>query len=308
MLNIPELAKNITLDMNNGIALTTEQYHTRIYDYILICFMLGNDFLPHFPAINIRTGGINKLLSAYKAVVGPDMILTDGVQIFWKPFRLFISHLANLEEAYLKEEAKLRDRRGRHTLPSETAEDKYKQFEMLPTYNRDVEKYINPYQNYWNVRYYKSLFDNRTSDSFKMKLCDNYLEGLEWCMRYYTTGCPDWLWTYKYNYPPLLIDLARHVPVVNRSYILTNNNAPVHPYVQLCYVLPRTGLHLLPSELYETLITKYSELYSTDCEFMWAYCRYFWESHVELPSIDICVLESEVMDYMSTKRAALSNK
>ena len=300
MLDIPELAKNITLDMNNGISLTTQQYHNRIYDYILICFMLGNDFLPHFPAINIRTGGINKLLNAYKATVGIDVVLTDGTQIFWRPFRLFIGYLANLEETYLKDETKMRDRRGRYALPTDTAEERYKQFESIPTYDRETEKYINPFQNHWQVRYYKSLFDNQTTDNFRFRLCDNYMEGLEWCMRYYTTGCPDWRWTYRYNYPPLLIDLMRHVPIVNRSFMPSQvNNEPVHPFVQLCYVLPKTGLHLLPPDLYKIIITKYGALYSTDCEFMWAYCRYFWESHVELPEMDINVFELEVAEYIN---------
>ena len=298
-LNISELATNITSNMNNGNVMTSQQYKNRIYDYILICFMLGNDFLPHFPAINIRTGGINKLLDAYKATIGPDVVLTDGTQIFWRPFRIFIGHLANLEEIYLKDEAKLRDRRGRHPLPSDSPEDRYKKFESLPTYDREVEKYINPYQNHWDVRYYKALFENQTTDLFKMRVCDNYLTGLEWCMRYYTSGCPDWRWSYNYNYPPLLADLARHTPVVNRSYTPVRvTNGPVHPYVQLCYVLPKTGLHLLPCGLYEIMIKKYSELYSTDCEFMWAYCRYFWESHVELPEMDMNVLEAEVSEYL----------
>ena len=34
-------------------------------DYIFICFLLGNDFLPHMPSISIKQGGIDILLEAY---------------------------------------------------------------------------------------------------------------------------------------------------------------------------------------------------------------------------------------------------
>ena len=84
VLDIPLLAESITLDMNNDVELTEEQRHKKVYDYIFICFFLGNDFMPHFPSINIRTGGVHKMLNAYKATVGPDEILTDGNTIYWK--------------------------------------------------------------------------------------------------------------------------------------------------------------------------------------------------------------------------------
>ena len=300
VLDIPELAKTIATDMNNGKAMTTQQCNSRIYDYILICFMLGNDFLPHFPAINIRTGGINKLLNAYKETIGKtNDILTDGTQIFWKQFRNFISHLANSEEAFLKDETKLRDKKARHMMEANTPDAKYKQFELLPSYSRETEKYINPYQTYWQSRYYKALFNNQSTDIFRFKLCCNYLEGLEWCMKYYTTGCPDWRWSYKHHYPPLLVDLVRHIPIVNHAFMPVQPiNLEVHPYVQLCYVLPKTSLHLLPYELHQLILQKYAGQYSSDCEFMWAYCRYFWESHVELPEIDINILEAEIEEYL----------
>lgn len=296
MLDIPELAKTITLEMNNGIKMNMQMHHSRIYDYILICFMLGNDFMPHFPSINIRTGGIKKLLNAYKATIGlSNDVLTDGTQIYWKQFRIFINYLANLEDMYLKDETKLRDKRNRQIMPSDTPEAKYKKFEALPTYERETEKYINPFQTCWETRYYKALFNNQSSETFRFHLCDNYLEGLEWCLKYYTQGCPDWRWKYKHQYPPLLGDLARHVPIVNRSFFQHQvPNHPVHHYVQLCYVLPKMSLSLLPKELYETLLTKYAHYYPVDCEFMWAYCKYFWECHVELPEIDIDLLEKEV--------------
>ena len=50
------------------------------------------------------------------------------------------------------------------------------------------------------------------------------------------------------------------------------------------YVLPRQSLHLLPPELVEKLDMSN---YPTDCDFVWAYCRYFWESHVDLPELDL---------------------
>lgn len=39
ILDIPELANIITLDMNNGQELTSDQQKNRIYDYIFLCFL-----------------------------------------------------------------------------------------------------------------------------------------------------------------------------------------------------------------------------------------------------------------------------
>ena len=69
MIDIPELAKIITLNMNNGEPLTTEQQANRIYDYIFMCFFLGNDFMPHFPALNLRTNGFDTLFRTYTSTI-----------------------------------------------------------------------------------------------------------------------------------------------------------------------------------------------------------------------------------------------
>lgn len=39
---------------------------------------------------------------------------------------------------------------------------------------------------------------------------------------------------------------------------------------------------------------KYDYLYPSDAEFTWAYCKYFWESHVNLPEIDLNEMEEFV--------------
>jgi 5'-3' exonuclease len=295
LLDIPELARIITLNMNNGKEMTTVQQHNRIYDYILICFMLGNDFLPHFPAINIRTGGIDKLLNAYKATIGnTDNNLTDGKQIFWNHFRKFVEALSKQEETFIKIEMKLRDKREKYFLPATTPEETFKKFEALPTYERDLEKFINPFKLYWQNRYYKSLFNIQIDDERRKQISMNYLEGLEWTMKYYTSNCPDWRWCYKHNYPPLLEDLYKNIPSFDMNVLKMKDPNPVSPYVQLCYVLPKSSLGLLPEKIHDEISKKYMNVYKNDCDFVWAYCKYFWESHVELPEIDIDELEKTI--------------
>jgi 5'-3' exonuclease len=288
-LDIPNLMKTIINYMNNDRELTNEEQKNKVYDYIFLCFFLGNDFLPHFPAINIRTGGIDKMLNAYKATIGnSEFNLTDGKTIYWGNVRKVVQYLADLEEEFIIKEHRSRNHKEKYKMLETTPEEKGKKFEATPIYNREIENYINPVKPGWTTRYYNALFEkNANIDEISV----NYLEGLEWTMKYYTSGCPDWRWRYKYNYPPLLKDLIRHIPLYNTSFIENKVPNPVAELVQLCYVLPRPFLHLLPEKLYFELLKKYDHWYKTDCYFVWAYCKYFWESHVVMGEIDINELE-----------------
>jgi len=301
VIDIPELANVITLDMNNGENLTTEQQKNRIYDYIFMCFFLGNDFMPHFPAINIRTGGVDKMINAYKSTIGKtDKNLTNGKKIFWENVRTLVQILADSEQLFIQNETKLRDRREKSVMPDNTPEDKFKKFESLPGQDRAIEKYINPFKPNWRLRYYKSLFRNDINEEHIKDICINYLQGLEWTMKYYTTGCANWRWSYQYYYPPLLCDLIKYVPCFDKEFIQQAPPQPVNELVQLCYVLPLQSLSLLPDNLYNKLLTsEYINWYVGKDKFIWAYCRYFWEAHVVLPHIDIDELEKLVHIYNS---------
>jgi 5'-3' exonuclease len=157
-----------------------------------------------------------------------------------------------------------------------------------------LKKYIK------NLNYHQcivgSLFGIRhdTNGEQVRDICINYLEGLEWTMKYYTTGCPDWRWRYKYNYPPLLNDLIHYVPLFETEFVSQKVQNPVSELVQLCYVLPRTSLNLLPNKFRIELLSQHDDWYKGNCEFVWAYCRYFWESHVEMNNIEINELENFV--------------
>jgi len=320
-LDIPELTQTIIKYLNkvpSQINVLEEEEKTdlaKVYDYIFLCFFLGNDFMPHFPALNIRTGGIDKMLNAYRVTIKPTEYLTDGKTINWNNVRKVVTYLAKLEEVFISNENKSRDNKERYSkqiynnslkdkivststsISTSTSEkekeEKFRQFEATPLNERDLERYINPYKPYWQTRYYRALFDIK-SDSTGLQtkdICLNYLEGLEWTLKYYTSGCPDWRWKYKYNYPPLLQDLIRFIPVFSNEFMPAKPQNPVSELVQLCYVLPKHSLSLLPPRLKEALLQKYPEQYRDDCAFVWAYCRYFWESHIIMDEIDIDELE-----------------
>jgi hypothetical protein len=51
---------------------------------------------------------------------------------------------------------------------------------------------------------------------------------------------------------------------------------------------------LIPYALHKKLLAAHPDWYVVDYVFLWAFCKFFWEAHVELPRIDIDTLESIV--------------
>lgn len=267
-------------------------------DYIFLCFLLGNDFMPHFPALNIRTHGIQILLDVYKKIFTKEQTLINKNKICWANVRKLIEELAKTEEEFCITEMKQKDKMEYNIKNRRNRE--YSKEDMImakPIFDRTKEKYINIGDNGWQQRYYKELFDIDITDERRQQICVNYLEGLEWNLKYYTTDCPDWGWCYKYKYPPLLQDLQKYVPHFDTIFVPNKPKESVDPLVQLAYVLPRNSLYLLPPALYKELITTKPEWYKLDYEILWAYCRYLWEGHVVLPHIDLPTLKNIVKNY-----------
>ena len=301
VLDIYELGEKLKIEMssfskNNKLDKTVSAY---INDYIFLGFLLGNDFMPHFPALNIRTKGIGILLSTYSEIFNnTNDILVDDKKIYWKNLRKFISELAKNEEKYCIEEMKLKDRIVKRTINNlELHNNPEEKLMARPICDRVLENYINIGELGWQERYYKELFDIEINDDRRKQICINYLEGLEWNYKYYTKDCPDWKWKYNYKYPPLLEDLIKYIPYFDTEFIELKPKNPVKPLLQLAYVLPRNSLDLLPHTIYEQLILSHKEWYRLDYEIIWAYCKYFWESHIVLPHIQIEVLEKLIDKY-----------
>ena len=380
----PAAANNKT---GMAVSKITPAVISAIDDYIVMAFMLGNDFMPHFPSFNLRTNGMTVLLQTYANMLknNKDGLLVSRVSgrptIIWKNMRTFIGLLAETEHNRFMNEHKTRDRQSKMKYGSGsgsgawTNNNKNKsgkdndevttkqppvvdavvvdireltkiacnrvvqmvgnierchslnEFMTIPLQERAAEKYIDPFRENWEFRYYDALFGidiyareregehEREGEGGKRRggsssssgsgsvdrlqmICVNYIEGLEWTMRYYSTGCVDWRWTYKYPYAPLLVDLMRYMPHLDTALFpnATVVKNPVRDLVQLCYVLPMASHGLLPPLLAEKLKRYYSYYYCDKLDFKWSYCKYFWEAHTELPHIRISELERVVAE------------
>jgi 5'-3' exonuclease len=291
-LNIDKLMRSVFIEMDVG----TNYDRYRVFDYVFICFFLGNDFLPHFPALNIRMHGIQVLLDTYRKCFAnlhqnKYLILNHAKKIFWRNVHFFIKELAKIEHTLILQEYTLRKKWDHKYWPENTEKEKIELVNNIPVIFKTEENYICPTELYWEDRYYATLFENDKDKSDIKSICVNYLEGLEWVYKYYSQGCPNWRWKYNYHYPPLLTDLILSVPQYDKDFIINNNLQAFPEIVQLSYVLPPSQFYLLPVHIRTFLLEKYNNYYTHSMTFQWAFCRYFWESHNTNKPLDLNILE-----------------
>jgi len=282
ILDVSKLSKNIELHTGADAQ-----------SYILLCFLLGNDFLPHFPALNLRTNGMDLLLESYKKNVGKTKLIQNG-RIQWRVLSKLLRDIAISEhDLFIKQTADRNKLEKKYVMQSLT--EGIDPELHNPVIYRELEKYICPEEEGWETRYYRVLFGIETmNDTQKTseinEICLNLLHGLEWTFKYYCGNCVDWRWKYNYHYAPLIADFIKYIPQFETDFFGGVGggglNDPLHPSVQLACVLPRKYLHLLPQYIREHIEKKYLSLYpTTNIKYIWAYCRYNWEGHLILPEI-----------------------
>ena len=279
-------ASNI-LDLSYNYS-SFENFYSKIDDYIFICFLLGNDFMPHFPALNIRYNGFNVLLNLYKTDFGIKKQLIKDNKIIWKNFKLFIEKIANNEEEFLKEIYKIRDKQEKKRYSENSIDEKEIKYINSPSFERNIEKFINPFEEAWQFRYYYSLFDINIDNNknFIPEVCKNYLQTLQWTYYYYSRECINWNHSYNFHYPPLLCDLYKSIPYFDSELVLCEDKNIIHEHLLLSYVLPRNSLNLLPDNIHNYLLKNYENHYKNDYNMIYAFCRYIWEGHVKFPELD----------------------
>lgn len=254
-----------------------------IYDYIFLCFICGNDFLPHVPSIEIIESGIDVILSIYKktcAVHGHIVKLNGDAISFHKPsLTAFFTVVGQWERQLIEEKMS----KKHQFFPDELLEKHTKFTPHDPFYGCVVD--IDTYKE----EYYTTKFTIST-----LAVCHSYIEGMQWVFTYYTQGIPanGWRWAYGHSYAPFASDIAKAIDSYEQPIYPVKGNGPFFQFQQLLAVLPPSSAGLLPDCMGELLFnSELADFCPDEIEIDMSGKKNDYEGVVLLPMVDMSVVK-----------------
>jgi 5'-3' exoribonuclease 1 len=173
----------------------------------------------------------------------------------------------------------------------------------------------------WKDTYYKGKFEwGRENEAKLTKLCENYVQGLQWVLYYYYKGVVSWPWYYQYHYSPMISGMiylkqsCRKRPLIQHLDVIKGLGAdvnfklgqPFHPYEQLMGVLPDRSKKIVPTVYHDLMTNPNSpiiDFYPRDFELDMNGKKMEWEAVVKIPFID----EARLLAAMAPKNKLLSD-
>jgi 5'-3' exonuclease len=252
-----------------------------VKDFILICFLCGNDFLPNIPSISILENGLDTMIHLYK--INGRHLVDSTNKIDLPAFKSFLHRIGECEEGMVIQRVinrasyipdSLLDKHSTITYISEATDESAEAKQIV---NFDLDSYKKEY-------YIKK--------DVSVVARHDYLTGCQWVFTYYLDGVSDWTWLYKYNYAPFAKDIAESVDTY--TPVSFQKTLPLTPFEQLLCVIPPKSSNLLPQPLDMLLKSKVfsrisPEKFVVNCEGK----KFEYEGIVELPPVDIKLISRE---------------
>lgn len=228
----------------------TYRPQSAVNDFIFLCFMVGNDFLPHIPSVEIIEDGIELIIRVYKEVCGTYGHIThtapSDVIILKRPLSIYLATIGHYEKEML--DGKL------------ARKDYYFKDELLESCAEDISEESEQERLSVDITLYRKKYCEKAfpTDANIKDICHEYLRGMQWVLTYYLRGVPSWTWQYRYHYAPPAHLLAQHVE--SFTPLECGRTVPSTPFQQLLCVLPPKSAPLLPKPLDKLISSKTSPL------------------------------------------------
>ena len=302
-----KLIDEIRIGIENNISINNTQL---INDFIVYCYLLGNDFLPRIPSFNIKEHGIDNLIKHYNDTLNKNfgtLIKDDEINVRFL-YEMLLP-LSKVEGKYFVHFHKKYGHWKPHFNFTSECEKELAYYDSLWPREQDQ---VQLGKKDWKNRYYQHFFKfDRFAESIKLKeINQNYLQGMNWIWKYYSKGIQSWNWFYQYHHAPVLSDFVYYLKHNQRIKFNFTLGEPVRPIQQLLSVLPPKSFMLLPAGIRK-------KLRELDCPIKDFYPDDFYEDPIHkqrrwqtipmLPFIDKNRLFEFIKDIKLTKKEQIRN-
>eukprot|EP00854_Cymbomonas_tetramitiformis_P005821 gene5821-7022_t len=290
-----------------------------IDDIVFIIMLVGNDFLPPLPTLDIAEGALDTLFAVYKGLrVQLGGYLTSAGNLNVRRLEILLAAVGELEAEVLEERAKLAQEFAAKQGPPQVDEldeadsmdaqikeaastsgalpEGWTQVPVKPPRKPVAQMMCEERVKIllqggslegWRSSYYKEKLgvDPVERDALDVA-CRVYIEGLVWCLQYYYRGVASWNWFYPSHYAPMASDL---VGLEAHGDFTFDPGRPFLPYEQLMAVLPPGSHRLLPPAFHPLMLDPRSpigDFYPQTFELDMEGKRNDWEAVVLVPFIE----------------------
>ncbi|KAM8952222.1 5'-3' exoribonuclease 1 isoform 2-T2 [Pelodytes ibericus] len=288
-----------------------------IDDWILMGFLVGNDFIPHLPHLHINHDALPLLYRTYINVL-PDLggyINENGylnlacfekylvklsafdrehfneifVDLKWFESKVGNKYLNEAAGQAAEEARNCKKKKGKVTDDSlclialeKDGEESTKSLEEDP---EDDDLFETEFRQYKRTYYMSKMGVEVVSDEFLADQAECYVQAIQWILHYYYHGVQSWSWYYPYHYAPYLSDIH----TISHLKLKFDLAKPFMPFEQLLAVLPSASKDLLPQAYQSLMVSEDSpviDYYPQDFKTDLNGKQQEWEAVVLIPFID----------------------
>ncbi|XP_015922998.1 5'-3' exoribonuclease 1 [Parasteatoda tepidariorum] len=251
-----------------------------IDDFVLMSFLVGNDFIPHLPQLHIHHDALPVLFKTYMdALPMLGGYINEGGFLNLERFEMFFEKLAeydfqkfgelNEDFQYLEKKSKCQnieedDKTSTSDILSglgfsNLAIAKTAEYDSSSE-DEDSEEECSTLElefNMHKVDYYMNKLElEKVTDDVMKDQAEGYVRAIQWNLHYYYNGVVSWSWYYPHHYSPYISDV-KDFKNMEMNFELGH---PFLPFQQLLSVLPKLSKDLLPESYQKLMCDKDSPL------------------------------------------------
>jgi len=271
----------------NELHLMINKLNIKTNDFIMLCYLVGNDFIPGLLTTDIKRNGLDKIIISYeesRKIINKDIIEInkDGKIIINYDLVLEIFKKLEYTEWGIWKNIN-REKHEKNDIEKQKDLDKFLSGSNMNTECLEKIEFSGETE-YYN--YYLGINDSIIEKSIIIKMVKDYITGMEWCINYYLDECKSWSWGYNFMIAPLIKDIIKYFPKIIK---LDNNKRELCPVEQLLLAIPiDTYKYVISEELIKEIRKNrelgymFPEKYDIDINKE----SIFWKCQVKIPIVE----------------------